>query len=256
MNRTTKQAVYGSGYVIILFFVVYGMYGAVVKPAPTCTDNTQNRDEVEVDCGGRFCQSCEIKRLMPIQVSEVKVFQTPDTKHSTVFFEIRNPNSAYGTQLFNYQISLFGASGTKPLYEEFGKAVVYPSETKTRLLVNLPVAPEAISLSVATNTLPYTWRSISELVRPRTLTRDVQQVYVDGQGVITGVVRNDNAFLVNRVIVNVLVSDSSGRLVGASKTIMQDLIAAEERSFKITVALPSGMSTDGLTSRLQVEAER
>jgi hypothetical protein len=153
---------------------------------------------------------------------------------------------------------LYGSS-TVPVYQESGEAPVYPAEIKYRLAVNAPIAFSSVTRAVATTTSPYTWQKITDFYRPKTPLRAIQMAYdVSGQrATITGVVKNDNALTIHRVTLSALLYDKSGTLVGVSKTFAQDLVAAEERYFKIDVPLPSGIKQEDLADpKVNVDAER
>lgn len=257
MNRITKQVLYGGLYLGVIGLFGYTIYSATLRPAPTCTDSIQNRDEVEVDCGGRYCIACEIKRLRPISIAGVAVVPAPSRENSSILFEIRNPNAAYGVARFDYRINVYQGSSTTPLYEELGFAPVYPSETKSRLLVNVPVAYSKDLRVTAAPTKLYDWVSLTNLVRPKILTRDIRDAVSGRQGVVTGLVRNDNSFALKRVTINVFAYDASESLRAVSKTIAQDLTPLEERSFKATILLPVDADMiPGLHFRTVLEAER
>lgn len=256
MNRTTKQVAYGAFYAAFWFVVLYGGYVLTLRAPASCVDGTRNRDEVEVDCGGAYCQSCDIKRLLPIEFGELQLL--PSAAGTTALVEIRNPNAAYGVPRFDYTVQFIGANDAV-LYSERDTTLVYPAEVKYRLAVNAPVAKRDIVRAVAVPSADYTWSSITAFARPKTPLRDVRMEYraATDRMVVTGLVKNDNPFAIRRITLNALISDVDGVLVGISKTIVQDLIAAEERFFQIDVPLSEPVPVDMLASpRVTVDAER
>jgi hypothetical protein len=258
MNRTTKQIVYGAAYAAVWFFLIYGGYALTVKAPPSCIDRVQNRDEAGIDCGGVFCQSCEVKSLSPIEFNSVELLSSAGGKGTTALVEIRNKNVTHGTAKLTYTVLFYGSSST-PLYQEIAETPVYPSEVKYRLSVNVPVAFDSVKRAVATTTTPYVWEKITSFSRPKTPLRSITTEYSTSgsKATITGLVKNDNPFGIRRVTVNVLMYEKSGKLVGVSKTFAQDLVAAEERYFKVDVPLIEGVDTAQLVEpRVIIEAER
>lgn len=258
MTRTTKQIVYGVGYAALWFVLIYSGYALTLKPPPSCTDKVMSRDETAVDCGGAYCESCEIRELRPISFGAVQLLASVDGRATTALVEIRNSNVTYGTPKLPYAVLLYGAND-EILYRETGEVPVYPAEVKYRLVVNVPVEPALIVRAVATTTAPVSWQKITEFARPKTPLRGIKVEYDEAgsRAIISGVVKNDNPLTIRRVTLSALLSDKKGALVGVSKTFAQDLVSAEERFFKIDVPLPETVEADDLAEpKVNVDAER
>ncbi len=258
MKRTTKQIVYGSFYAVLWILIFYGLYRVAIRPAPSCVDTIRNRDEVDVDCGGQYCISCEVKRLLPIQFSQLKQLTTPDGLHTSIVVEIRNPNAGYGTEQFSFRIGLYGTS-SQPLAAFDDVLSVYPGEVKYRLIVNAPFLPGSVSAITATSTRPINWRPITEFAKPKMPMRDVKTLYGadSGRAVITGIVKNDNPFAVTQATINAIVATRDGAIVAVSKTAVRDLIASEERFFQIIVPLPaSAQQSELVDAKVFVDVQR
>jgi len=258
MNRVTKQVVYGIFYGLFVFAIFFGGYRLTVSPIATCTDGTLNRDEVEVDCGGSYCQLCEIKKLLPIQFSKVILLPSYSGNGTTALIEIQNKNVAYGTDKLFFSLKFYGSS-TEPIYESTDAVAMYPSEVKYRLAVNAPIDFSQVRMAVATSTSPVEWRPINDFARPKTPLREVKFEYSPdvSQGTITGYIKNDNPFDIRRVTLSALVSEKTGNLVAASKTFVQDLLVSEERYFRIDVRLPGNIVAGSLADpKISLDVER
>ena len=232
MNRTIKQLIYGSLYLVILGLLGWGIYG-LVKPTASCFDQKLNQDEEEVDCGGSNCQSCAIKRLKPIQTSPVQLF--PIDEHIlSLSFELINPNAAYGAE-FTYDIVFDGAQGSEsPTVTK--RSFIYPAEVKTVVEAGIAL-PAALPAGASVSLRDLSWRPLAEFSAPRVVVRDVR-VEVDGaahEAAITGVVANQSSRFLPRVVLNAVISDGSGVAIGVSRTLVQDLAPSQERFFKIVV---------------------
>lgn len=256
MSRFAKQIMYGAVYVIFLSAIFYGWNSLFFQEPASCFDQKLNQGEVETDCGGAYCQDCAIKRLLPIQFSEVIVL--PSAGGTTALVEIQNKNEAFGTSRLSYVLRFYGSS-TTPIYEEQDVVAMYPSEVKYRLVVNAPIDASTVRYTVATTTLPISWQPIAQFSRPKTPLREVKLQYAPttSSGVITGYIKNDNSFALRRVTINALLAIKSGTLVAASKTFVQDLVVGEERFFRIDVRLPETTTAQSLADpRVSVDVER
>lgn len=258
MQRTVKQVLYGAFYAFFWLIVIYGGYRLTLAPPPTCTDGVQNRDEVEVDCGGAYCQSCAIKHLAPIRFAAVQLLPSAQGNGTTALVEIQNPNQAYGTPRLQYTVYFYDGSG-REVGRETDTTQVYPAEIKSRLIVNAAVSFASIQSAAAVAAEGYEWQGVTEFARPKALLRDVRiERRADaGRVIVTGLVKNENPFGVRRVTLNAVVSDQEKRLIAASKTVVQDLTATEERFFQIDILLPEGVAAETLGEpRITTDVER
>lgn len=255
MSRTLKQVVYGLLYLVIVGGILY-LPTTFLKPAPSCKDGILNQGEEQVDCGGP-CESCEIRTLAPVSVLP-KILPNPlDANKTILFTELRNSNVAYGASDFVYEISFLNSSGeVLSTYAEH--SLIYPGERtyRTELQIDLPF--DSVS-RVEGRSKDFVWKSLETMTRPRTQERDLQAYFEEDRGrlLITGIIKNDNPFDIRRAVMHALVSDNSGRVVGVSKTIVQDLTPLEDRSFEIFMPLPEGVLPETLSRpSLYVEVAR
>lgn len=240
MTRRNKQIAYGSFYIVFLFAVVYGIYTVTLKPPASCFDNKLNQDETEADCGGQFCESCDIRRLLPIESSVLGILPAGSDSTATALIEFKNLNSTYGATSFKYHIGD---------YE--GTSFIYPSEVKQLAIVNLPSDSDAITKQVVTIS-DVKWLMSESLSIPRI---QISRVNLDN-GIITGNLKNVGSFPILNATVNGFVQMSDKKIVGAGRTLIRDLAPSEERSFQIVVPLAQGFDSGSGTPRVSVEAQR
>lgn len=242
-SRFLKQLIYGVFYLAILFGVGYLFYAPFKSPA-SCFDNRQNQGETEVDCGGP-CQSCDLKRLKPIQVSEVQIFDIGDKKLSALF-ELKNPNVSYGAASFKYKIVFYDSSGAELAVID-RESFIYPGELK--LIGEPAIALDPASVKRAQTELrEFSWKPVSEFSAPKAQTRDLKIEVKDatGEARLTGLLVNQNSFGLSRAAIIAVIQDQLGRRTGFSKTLLLDVEPFEERSFAVTVPVadPTGLSRD------------
>ena len=254
-GRSTKQFLFGTIYVVLIFLILYAFYGVFIRSSPTCFDNKQNGSETGVDCGGSSCVACEIKNLANIRISSVTPIPGADADLTTLLVEFQNPNQNYGATVFEYTLNLYGKTGTSTIYSSPQTAFIYPGEIKQRLMLNIPVAFSSVVRGEGVLT-SITWESRTLFSAPKLETREIK---VDlqperGRVVITGVLRNDNTFSIRRANVSAVFSDSTGKPILASQTVVDNLGPFEERFFQITALAKNASSLK--TPRISVEAER
>src|SRR4030042_4078078 len=110
-KRLVKQLIYGAIFAAFLFFIGFSAYNSWFKPAPTCSDGTQNQNETGIDCGGP-CPACAIKDLSDLKIDQIKYFPAdPDKKTTVFYFELKNLNINYGADFFYYYLSLYDKDG-------------------------------------------------------------------------------------------------------------------------------------------------
>lgn len=256
MTRLTKQVVYGGFYACLWAAIFYGAYAVFVKPAPGCFDNIKNRDESEVDCGGAYCVSCEIKNLTPIQVLPVQVVAGADPARATVVIELRNINSNYGISDYAYTLTVFGADPSAPIYSEHITTPLYPAEVKYRVVggINSP-AGSITKAEITVDPIQFAWVASSQFGKPSLPLREIRSQTGTDRITVTGFVKNDNAYVLRRANVNVLF-ESGGKIISASKTTVNDMLAFEERSFQVVVPLVPELQNQSLTPRVIIDGER
>jgi hypothetical protein len=257
MNRGTKQIAYGSLYAGFWLLCAFGFYVLFFQPVPTCTDNIKNQDEAEVDCGGQFCVSCEIKKLSPLQLMPVKLLSTSDANKTTLIIESRNPNTTYGAEHFVYDLKVLASNPTRIAYSERIDVPMYPGELKYRVAVNVPVSISNIISATTTLVSVSSWRTSDQFPKPKLPTRDIKTSVAKGKIVVSGFVKNENPFALRRVNIAVFFEGKNKEIYLASKTNVNDLLVAEERSFQIVVPLPeTADSSESFNPRLVVDGER
>ncbi|PIR88181.1 MAG: hypothetical protein COU10_00520 [Candidatus Harrisonbacteria bacterium CG10_big_fil_rev_8_21_14_0_10_45_28] len=243
MNRRVKQFLYGGGYAIILVAIFIGSYFAFFAPAPSCFDKVQNQDEVGVDCGGGCGGNCAILSVRSIEVSKVESVVVRDVTIAVV--EIRNPNANFGVKSFDYTLNLADAFGENMLIRD--TTSIYSGEVRYRVLVDVPVSPSGDSFDA----LPYTlstssvrWIEAELFLRPQSQVRDTKSEYDSDRRLLVaeGVLQNSNDFAVKQAAINAVVRDRTGKLIGASKTLVKELPPQGERYFQVVVPIIAGVA--------------
>lgn len=241
-NRLIKQFIYGSGYLAVLFIFLSVIYFIFIKSGATCFDGKQNGDETGVDCGG-YCASCEIRTLLPIQVNNIKYFSAGNK--SVIVSEIANTNLNYGVSKFSYVFDIYDKNGER-IKSETDNSFIYPSEVK--YLINVAdVSPSEIG-DIKLSFSNINWKQKDGFKKPNVQIRQkITKAGEDGKGAeISGMVSNDNPFVLSKVRLVGFLATQSGIRISASKTELENLQPYEEKYFKIV--FPKDVSLMSATS--------
>lgn len=222
-SRLAKQILFGAGYLIVLFLIVFTIYFIWLKPGPTCFDNKKNQGETEIDCDGP-CKPCEIKTLKPLEISLIKYF--PSSNKTAVVAEIKNSNTDWGADYFDYFIEFYDKDNNK-IKTIKNKSFIYASEIK-----NLFELAEFDSKIIAEAKISFenlNWKPKEKFEKPIIQLREIKMENV----VLSGFLKNSNAYKLAKIKILGFLYDQYGILITVSKTELENLPAFEERLFKI-----------------------
>lgn len=256
-RKGVKQLIYGFFLLVIISLISWLFYLAFLQPAPTCSDGKKNQDEAEIDCGGVSCGDCELKRVQTVRTFPALALSSPDSKRSTLLIQFQNPNANYGANPLSYTVNLYAADGGV-IYTNTTDTFIYPSEITYRIEPNITVNSSQIARSeiVIKN---QAWVRRADFTAPKTQVRDVRVEYDSAKrsAVVSGVLKNDNPFIVSRAVVGVVLYGNTGSLVGVSKTLLDGMQPLEERSFTVTVPV-TGLASGVIIAepKVFIEAKR
>ncbi len=229
--RRAKQIIFGLVIIIVVGLIGWGTYGAFLKPAPTCFDNSQNQGETGVDCGGP-CVPCELKSLKPIQVDQgwPKWFKTT-TSTSGIAAEIYNPNPDWAAKDFSYRFDIKDQFGAV-IQSVSGSSFIYGGELKYLVEPRIDLSAGKISSVDLTISNPQ-WIGVNDFSRPDveiqgTKTEKTDMLYVSGKVVN----RAESDF--SNFSVYSLVYNNDGQFIAASKTIVDSVPKFGASDFKIS----------------------
>lgn len=256
MSRTIKQIIYGFFYLAVIAAIVYGASFVIKETAPTCNDNRQNQQETEVDCGGPNCLPCAIKHLQPI-APKLEYFGVGG--NTTVILTLSNPNLEYGARSFIYTINFYGNNHAL-IFSLTKDSFIYPAEAqKTIMEPNLQFNYRSIVGQPEIVISSLNWKSITEFAEPKFQTRQIKTTVTGSLVTVAGILVNREATSFPKATVGLLVYQQlpdTNRLVGASKTVLQDIKPFEERAFKIIVPLDVVLKLPEIDTLITTEVQR
>ncbi len=230
MNRTLKQILYGSAYLVVIAGIVFGAYRIWFYKTPTCFDNIKNGSEAGVDCGGS-CVSCEIKNLKLDVSTAPRVFQgTAD--QSVLFAKVINPNPIYGVKSFSYTIGAWSILGV-PIKTISGVSYLAPGETRYLVFPDLPSASNDVGRISAVEVSGVEWTTADLLPKyDLQLSGISTNVSVSG-GEVDGVMSNNSPSNIPVVRLSSLLFDSKGVVLTASAALIRDIVPFTSKQFQI-----------------------
>ncbi len=242
-SRIGKQVIYGIVYLVFFSLIVFLIYLAFFRPAPTCFDNKQNQGETGIDCGGP-CASCEIKTLLPVESNWVKYFSNDN--QTVIAAEIKNPNLKWAADSFSYTFDIYGENGAK-LKTLTKNSFIYAGEIKYLVEVLDVDFKNIISVKISfSNT---NWVAADEFAKPTVQAREIKTEPASqdpSRVTVSGFVANNNAFPLSKVRVVGFLFNSGGLQISASKTELENIAAFKEELFKLNfpknISLPTTSS--------------
>ncbi|PIR88292.1 MAG: hypothetical protein COU09_03060 [Candidatus Harrisonbacteria bacterium CG10_big_fil_rev_8_21_14_0_10_44_23] len=252
--RIIKQIIYGIFYLLLLVGILFAVYLYLIQPEPTCFDRSQNQGEEGVDCGGP-CESCAIRELDPIRVLPGVLLSVPGGGSSFIV-QFRNSNATHAAKEFLYTINFYGSQDELiSTIEE--QSFIYAGEVKFITHPNLKINPDRIKRSeVLISNIDWVLRD--EFPKPGIQARQTKLEVSTAKSdrdevIITGVLSNNNSFILQQASIHARVSDRIGGLVAASKTLLEDIPAFSEKEFSIIMPISPGLADNELQFDLYLE---
>ncbi len=245
--RIIKQLIYGIFYSAIIVGVGFSAYRLNIFTAPTCLDGRLNQQEVEVDCGGPNCQSCEVARLQPIQTG-VQYFPVGSNTNAIISFS--NPNLEYGAD-FSFTLSFYGVNQEK-LFSMTRDAFVYSAEAQ-RVVVepNLPFNSGRVFGSPEVIIANPNWKSKTQFAVPEIQLRQINLTVSGNRATVNGIIANRESSSIAEVTIGVvIVRKDTKAQIGASKTILQSIRPFEERAFSVAVPISQNLKASEIEAQI------
>jgi len=252
-RRTNKQVVIALIFFLILFGIGLLIYSFGFRPEPSCVDGIQNQGEDGLDCGGP-CDPCELVHIQEIEVVSVKVISGQDNFYDLAA-EIRNPNQNYGSGSVSYQFELYDSQdGLIAQYP--GSTYILPNQTKYLLKIKAessessePVKQVKLSFGQIDWTKPEDYQPPQLGVQEREYRLLGNEE--PGFAQVRAILINKTSFDFDRIDIDILLFDSSNRLLAVNTNEIRTFLAGQERDFLSTWF----NQISGQVSLVEIEAE-
>lgn len=240
---------------LIFLLVVFLIIMAVVlmgKKDPTCSDGIKNQGEFEIDCGGP-CYPCQEKPVLKdLEVLSTEWVYDADNRYDLVL-KIKNPNSLYGAQSFQYQVKIQDAANREMAKTDNATEFILPGETKYILIPAVGLTQEPAKLMVEIQNPK--WEKFTDYEEPNLVINNKSfQVSSGGQAGFaraSGTLINNSPYDFETILVKVLLRDSNGKLLAINHQTMNTVRAREQRDYNMVFS----HSFPGSVQNIEVEPE-
>lgn len=198
-------------------------------PELTCFDNKKNQSELGIDCGGP-CGPCELKNPKSLETFWAKaVLVRPQTYD--VAAEIRNPNEVLSSARVEYEFFLFDNFGL--VARKVGRTFILPQERTHIIEANLNTTREPSRVEFRVSNIDWQFKKQE---RPNLIVerRDYKVVDMEGkkQSLVEASILNRSPFNFKEALVNFVVLDEQGNLLGTNKILVENLLAGSRQVIK------------------------
>ncbi|MBI4054278.1 MAG: hypothetical protein HY397_03040 [Candidatus Doudnabacteria bacterium] len=173
----------------------------------------------------------------PLKVVDKKLFVlAPDSYYGYV--RIANPNSDLAVRKLKYRVELKASNG-ESLDSYEAETSLLPDQDKLIFLPPRRLSNAATNLEVALE--PERWSKVG-LMTSLNFAFEQKKFGINEEGLFftSAILRNENPYIIPRIEIAVLLYDLSRKVIGANVTTVNDVLAEENRFFR--VIWPKGSS--------------
>jgi len=194
---------------------------SLVYEAPSCIDGKQNRDEVDIDCGGTKCSYLCTSQVSAPRVELVRAFTLSNNRTDALAY-VWNDNKNAEARNAPYTLELYGSDGVKIAKKE-GTLDLLAGSRSVLFIPALTSGAQVDRAFITFDTSRISWQKAEST--PATLVTEGTQVTETGTPRITSVLRNDAFEAAYQVRVVATVFDAEGIAIAASQTLVPVLAA-------------------------------
>lgn len=222
--------------IIFIYLLIFAGLSALVyswlKPVESCFDQKMNQNEQGIDCGGVCQERCNVLSQVNLEVKENGFVESGISGKYDLFSRIFNPNNDFGSGNFNYEFDLKDAGGTS-LGKFSGESFILPGEEKYLVATNVPsgTVPSEINLTIQN----VKWEEFVNYEKPQL--KIINRNYLEtssgvGFSEAFGLLKNESPFDFSTIKINMILKDSSGKIVALNSTVINTVKTGESRDFK------------------------
>jgi len=229
-KRNIKQIIIALIFFSILFGFGFLIYYTSIKLDPSCKDNIKNQEEEEIDCGGP-CLPCELVNVNDIEILSIKVIPARDNFYDLVA-EIKNPNQNYGSGNISYKFELYDTQDN--LVSEYpGSTYILPNQTK--YILKIKAESDRPVKQIKFSFVDVEWEKLENYQPPQLgvqqkeyrLLKDEEPGFTQVRAILI----NKTNFDFDKIDIDILLFDSSNRLLAVNSNEIRTFLAGEERDF-------------------------
>lgn len=212
----------------ILFFLTLlglGILAILIVPyftkPPTCFDKKQNGTERGTDCGGS-CKLLCTADMLPLSVVWARSVPVNASLYNAVAL-VQNPNRGAGIREMTYEFSLYDKDNLFIISRE-GKTYINPNGEMAIFEASLPVGVRVPKYTSFEFKNPPRWERVDSRATDVLLSADA--IVLENEETkpkVSAVIKNNSLYTIDDVSATALLFDVDGTLMGASKTLVEEL---------------------------------
>ena len=229
-KRNIKQIIIALIFFSILFGFGFLIYSISIKPDPSCSDYVKNQGEEEIDCGGP-CLPCELVHINDMEILSIKVIPARDNFYDLVA-EIKNPNQNYGSGNISYKFELYDTQDN--LVSEYpGSTYILPNQTK--YILKIKAESDRPVKQIKFSFVDVEWEKLEDYQPPQLGVQQKEyRLLADeesGFAQVRAILINKTNFDFDKIDIDILLFNSSDRLLAINTNEIRTFLAGEERDF-------------------------
>ncbi len=239
MKWATRRKFLYIALVLAAFMIVVALpsYLFLYKP-PTCFDGKQNQTEQGVDCGGPCVTVCPAQAIQPIVLWQ-RVFKVNNGIYNAIAF-VENPNLDSVARTVGYSFRVYDTDNIL-IAQRTGTIDVLPNQTFPIFEPNL-LTGERIPMRVTfAFTGPFVWKK-TRLVLPDVQASNIVLSKTDSEPRLDTLITNNSLKVIQNLPVVVIMYDTAGTAVAASRTFIDKLDKTSSTAVTFTWPQPFGVS--------------
>lgn len=230
-KRTAKRIKIIFVYLVLLALISFVVYHAI-KPEETCLDKVKNQNEEDIDCGGS-CAPCKKITAQDLIVQDKGFVENGRPSGYDFWALLSNPNNLFGARSFQYEIKFKDASGSV-IAERTGIGFILPGEKK--YIVENNLNSESSPAGIEFRIIKIEWAEFNNYYEKPNLSIVNKSYSQISSGVgfseAYGLLKNESPYDFNIIKIQVMLKNSSGKIVALNSTEMRTIKSGEERDFK------------------------
>lgn len=216
--------------IMVAPLVIAGLFLVpVFIPEASCSDNKKNQGELEVDCGGP-CVPCELKNPRAVEIFWARAVPVRENIYDVAAF-IHNPNIVLASDKVIYEFNLFDEFGLVASVK--GKTFIVAQERTHIIEANAVTSRQPTRVEFRVKEVKW---QLKETPLPNIIVERRDYKVMENQGIkqslVEASIQNRANLDFSKVEVNFLVFDKDGNLVGANKTVVDNLAAGSRKTVK------------------------
>lgn len=220
-------------YLFIFSFLFFCIY-YFSRSNENCFDKIKNQNEEEIDCGGICQKRCEKITAENLVIGKMGAVQSGVAGKYDFYAEVNNPNTLFGSRIFNYTLNFKNSSG-EIIASKNGSNFILPGEKKYIIEngIDSSVGPVLFDFNIINSD----WVKFSDYYeKPNTyiVNKNYNQIS-NGVGFFeaTGLLKNESYYDFDLIKIQVILKDKNNEVLALNSTQIKTVKASENRDFKV-----------------------